>query len=42
MIRSLDLAALRRDIPAILAQPTATPRAQYENWARAHQVDLGD
>ncbi|HZG32858.1 MAG TPA: phosphoenolpyruvate--protein phosphotransferase, partial [Sphingopyxis sp.] len=42
MIRSLDLGALRRDIPAILAHPTATPRAQYENWARTHQVDLGD
>lgn len=42
MIRSLDLAALRRDIPAILAQPSATPRAQYEDWAKAHQVDLGD
>jgi phosphotransferase system enzyme I (PtsP) len=42
MIRSLDLAALRRDIPAILAQPSANPRAQYEDWAKAHQVDLGD
>ena len=42
MIRSLDLAALRRDIPAILAQPSSTPRAQYADWAKAHQVDLGD
>jgi len=42
MIRSLDLAALRRDIPAILAQPSANPRAQYADWAKAHQVDLGD
>ncbi|WP_077147570.1 phosphoenolpyruvate--protein phosphotransferase [Sphingopyxis sp. KK2] len=42
MIRSLDLAALRRDMPAILAQPTSTPRAQYTDWAKAHQVDLGD
>lgn len=42
MIRSLDLAALRRDIPSILAQPSANPRAQYEDWAKAHQVDLGD
>lgn len=42
MIRSLDLAALRRDIPAILAQPTANPRGQYADWAKAHQVDLGD
>ena len=29
MIRSLDLGALRADIGAILAQPTADPRAQY-------------
>ena len=42
MIRSLDLAALRRDIPAILAQPSSNPRGQYENWAKAHGVDLGD
>ncbi|MGH6650080.1 MAG: phosphoenolpyruvate--protein phosphotransferase [Sphingopyxis sp.] len=42
MIRSLDLSALRRDIPAILAQPSATPRVQYADWAKAHQVDLGD
>jgi phosphotransferase system enzyme I (PtsP) len=42
MIRSLDLATLRRDMPAILAQPTSTPRAQYADWAKAHQVDLGD
>ncbi|APZ98738.1 phosphoenolpyruvate--protein phosphotransferase [Sphingopyxis sp. QXT-31] len=42
MIRSLDLAALRRDSPSILAQPSANPRAQYEDWAKAHQVDLGD
>ncbi|MBL8649433.1 MAG: phosphoenolpyruvate--protein phosphotransferase [Sphingopyxis sp.] len=42
MIRSLDLGALRADIPAILAQPSSTPRGQYENWAKAHNVDLGD
>lgn len=42
MIRSLDLAALRADIGAILSQPTADPRGQYLDWARKHQVDLGD
>jgi len=42
MIRSLDLGALRADIGAILAQPTADPRAQYRDWALKHQVDLGD
>ena len=42
MIRSLDLATLRRDIPAILAQPSSSPRGQYEDWAKAHGVDLGD
>jgi len=42
MIRSLDLSALRADMPAILAQPTSNPRGQYQNWAAARQVDLGD
>jgi len=42
MIRSLDLAALRADMPAILAQPSSNPRGQYQAWAEAHQVDLGD
>ena len=42
MIRSLDLGALRADMPAILAQPTADPRGQYQDWAAAHGVDLGD
>ena len=42
MIRSLDLAALRADIPAILAHPQAVPRHQYQAWAAAHGVDLGD
>ena len=42
MIRSLDLAALRADMPAILAQPSSSPRGQYQAWAEAHQVDLGD
>ncbi|HMO76196.1 MAG TPA: phosphoenolpyruvate--protein phosphotransferase [Sphingopyxis sp.] len=42
MIRSLDLGALRADIPAILAQPAADPRAQYADWAKAHRVDLGE
>jgi phosphotransferase system enzyme I (PtsP) len=42
MIRSLDLAALRADMPAILAHPTSNPRGQYLDWAKAHGVDLGD
>jgi phosphotransferase system enzyme I (PtsP) len=42
MIRSLDLGALRADMPAILAQPSSDPRGQYRAWAEAHQVDLGD
>ena len=42
MIRSLDLAALRADMPNILAQPSSNPRGQYQAWAEAHQVDLGD
>ncbi|WP_257549129.1 phosphoenolpyruvate--protein phosphotransferase [Sphingopyxis sp. DBS4] len=42
MIRSLDLGALRADMPAILAHPAADPRGQYQDWAKAHKVDLGD
>jgi phosphotransferase system enzyme I (PtsP) len=42
MIRSLDLGALRADMPAILAQPSSNPRGQYHDWAQQHQVDLGD
>ncbi len=42
MIRSLDLGALRADMPAILARPAANPRGQYQDWAERHQVDLGD
>ncbi|MGN6691189.1 MAG: phosphoenolpyruvate--protein phosphotransferase [Sphingopyxis sp.] len=42
MIRSLDLGALRADMPGILAQPAANPRGQYRDWAMAHAVDLGD
>jgi phosphotransferase system enzyme I (PtsP) len=42
MIRSLDLGALRADMPAILAHPSADPRGQYRDWAKAHNVDLGD
>ena len=42
MIRSLDLGALRADMPTILAQPTSNPRGQYQAWAKQHQVDLGD
>jgi phosphotransferase system enzyme I (PtsP) len=42
MIRSLDLAKLRADMPAILAQPSSDPRGQYRAWAEGHQVDLGE
>ncbi|NIJ35691.1 phosphotransferase system enzyme I (PtsP) [Sphingopyxis panaciterrae] len=42
MIRSLDLGALRAAMPAILAQPAPDPRGQYQAWASAHGVDLGD
>lgn len=42
MIRSLDLGALRADIPAMLAEPTNDPRGQYRSWAEKHRVDLGD
>lgn len=42
MIRSLDLGALRADIPAMLAQPSSDPRGQYRAWAEKHRVDLGD
>src|SRR3546814_656070 len=42
MIRSLDLAALRTDMPAILARPSSDPRGQYRAWAKANGVDLGD
>jgi len=42
MIRSLDLGALRADMPAILARPSADPRGQYRTWAETHGVDLGD
>lgn len=41
MIRSLDLGALRADIPAILNTPARDPRAQYQSWAEQHDVDLG-
>jgi len=42
MIRSLDLGALRAEIPAILARPAPDPRSQYQAWASAHGIDLGD
>jgi phosphotransferase system enzyme I (PtsP) len=42
MIRSLDLGALRQDMPAILARPAANPRGQYQAWAEQNRVDLGD
>src|SRR3546814_11352202 len=42
MIRSLDLGALRTDMPAMLARPAADPRGQYRAWAESNGVDLGD
>ena len=42
MIRSLDLQAMREDMPAILAKPSANPRGQYHDWAIAKKVDLGE
>ncbi len=42
MVRSLDLAALRAAMPAILAQPSSDPRGQYRAWAAANGVDLGE
>src|SRR3546814_7322464 len=42
MIRSLDLGALRQDMPAMLARPAADPRGQYRAWAETNGVDLGD
>jgi phosphotransferase system enzyme I (PtsP) len=41
MIRSLDLGALQKAMPQILAQPTITPRQQYLDWAQQNGVDLG-
>ncbi len=42
MIRSLDLGALRAEMQNILAQPSSNPRGQYQAWAEAHGVDLGN
>lgn len=42
MIRSLDLGALRAEMPNILAHPAPDPRGQYLAWAKDHGVDLGD
>jgi phosphotransferase system enzyme I (PtsP) len=42
MIRSLDLGALRAEMPNILAHPAPDPRGQYLTWAKEHQVDLGE
>ena len=38
MIRSLDLAALRADMPGWLARPPADMRASLLGWAQAHDV----
>ncbi len=42
MIRSLDLAQLRSDMPAIVASRTTQPRILLSQWAQQHGVDLGD
>lgn len=41
MIRSLNLADLRRAMPQILGSPTSDPRGQYRDWAEKNDVDLG-
>jgi len=40
MIRSLDAAALRTDLPALLAKPPRDMRAALTGWAEAHAVEL--
>jgi phosphotransferase system, enzyme I, PtsP len=40
MIRSLDLAALRQDMTAWLAQPPPNMRQALSAWADAHGVEL--
>ena len=40
MIRSLDLQALRADMPALLAHPPANMRAGLAHWAETHGVRL--
>src|SRR3546814_11213784 len=42
MIRSLDLGALRQDMPAMLARPAADPSGTYRAWAETDGVDLGE
>ena len=39
MILSLDLAALRAHMPAMLAQPGRSMRDQLIRWADAHEVE---
>jgi phosphotransferase system enzyme I (PtsP) len=41
MIRSLDLGALRADMPALLASPPPNMRAALLAWAEAHKVRIG-
>ena len=40
MIRSLDIAALRRTLPALLAAPPADMRLALTDWAREAGVEL--
>ena len=41
MIRSLDLVALRAEMPGILATPPASVRTLLTGWARDYAVELG-
>jgi len=40
MIRSLDIAALRRTLPALLVAPPADMRLALTDWAREAGVEL--
>ena len=41
MIRSLELAPLEADMPAMLRQATRSARPQLDEWASAHGIELG-
>jgi phosphotransferase system enzyme I (PtsP) len=40
MVRSLDLAALRQEMPGVLASPPQDMRAAMASWASAHDVEI--
>ena len=41
MVRSLDRAAIVRQVEAMLSRPTENFRAELEQWAAAQQIELG-